>query len=170
MIVVEKRPRTYGFTMVEVLVTISVIALLAAIVLAGYSAVQNRTFDSAVQSDLASNMKTLTQYYSNNGKFPTAAQLASISPKLGFVTSNYDTSSNNALYCYSTDGQKASLISKSKTGNNYYVTNTSRIPTSFTPSFPQSGSTSCPDSGLPSGSPWQWTYDTATGGWQSWVK
>lgn len=156
--------------MIEVLVTISVIAVLAAIVLVGYSGIQNRTFDAAVQNDLASNIKTLTQYYSDNSDFPTGAELATLSTKLGFSTSNYETSNNAVLYCYSTDGQKASLIGKSKTGTTYYVTNTQRVPQVFGFSFPLGGATSCPNSGLPAGSSWLWIHDTAGTGWASWVK
>jgi prepilin-type N-terminal cleavage/methylation domain-containing protein len=161
--------QTSGFTMIEVLVTISVIAILAAIVLAGYSAVQNRTFDSAVQSDLANDAKILAQYYSDNSDFPTGAELATLAVKLGFATSNYDASNNNALYCYTADGTKASLIAESRTGNVYYVTNTSRIPQVFGASFPQGGAIDCPNSGLPAGTLWTWMYGPGSG-WASWVK
>lgn len=160
--------------MVEILVTISVIAVLAAVVLAGYSAVQNRTFDAAVQADLASNAKIVTERQSDTGLFPLKTDLVNLSTKLGFTTSSYDTSTPiNAVYCYSSDRLQMSIVAKSKTGKTYYVTDKMRVPAEYTQTFPDSGSVVCPATGLPSGSIWYWIYDasaTGHGGWDSWVK
>ena len=161
-----------GLTLVELLVVMSVIAVLAGIVLVGYNAVQGRTFDTAVQADLAGNAKTLTEYYSNNGVFPTEVQLAGLTAKLGFTTTSYETASNAVLYCRSADGSKMSLIGASKTGKVYYVTNTYRTPQVLSVSFPQGMAADCTNSGItdPSnGTSGNWIHVSASG-WDSWVK
>lgn len=161
-----------GLTLVELLVVMSVIAVLAGIVLVGYNAVQARTFDTAVQADLASNAKTLTEYYSQYGLFPTEAQMASLTTKLGFTTSNYETATNAVLYCRSTDGSKMSLIGESKTGKAYYVTNAYRTPRPLSVSFPQGMATDCTNTGVtdPSNGTSGNRIHTSATGWDSWVK
>lgn len=169
---VAKKAGNVGMTVVEMLVVITVIAILAALVFVSYRTVQDRTYNSTVQSDLASNIKTLTVYYSKYGIFPTEAQLASMTPKLGFATSNYSTALNAVLYCRSVDGTIASMIGASKTGKVYYVTNSARTPVELTVAYSQTMATSCTNTGVndPSnGTSGGWIHTTATG-WDTWVK
>lgn len=161
-----------GFMLVELLVVIAIIAILATIVMVGYSAVQNRTYDATVQADLASNAKILTDYIAKNSTYPTDAQLATVTNKLGFVKANYNVSVNAVLYCRSADGSKMSLIGVSKTGAVYYVTDTYRLPRTFGVSLTQVQSTDCTNSGVtdPSnGTSGGWIH-TSAGGWDTWVK
>lgn len=58
---------TNGFTIVELLIVIVVIAILAAISVVAYTGVQARARDSIRKSDLAEIKKALTLYYTDEG-------------------------------------------------------------------------------------------------------
>lgn len=62
--------RAYGFTIVELLIVIVVIAILAAISVAAYGNISNRANDSAVQNDLANFAKQLKLIQVDEGAYP----------------------------------------------------------------------------------------------------
>lgn len=62
--------KKYGFTIVELLIVIVVIAILAAISLVAFNAVQQRARDSSRDSDIAQITKALELYYIDHGKYP----------------------------------------------------------------------------------------------------
>lgn len=55
----KRRVRVKGFTIVELLIVIVVIAILAAITIVSYNGIQSRTREAAVQSDVANAVKKL---------------------------------------------------------------------------------------------------------------
>jgi len=59
-----------GFTIVELLIVIVVIAILAAISIVAYSGIQQRARDSQRDGDVKVITKALELYYIDNGKFP----------------------------------------------------------------------------------------------------
>lgn len=63
----NRRP---GFTIVELLIVIVVIAILAAITIVAYSGLQQRARDSQRQSELSTIQKVLELYKANNGAYP----------------------------------------------------------------------------------------------------
>lgn len=63
-------PRSYGFTLVELLVTVSIISILAAIGMTIYSSVLKQGRDSKRQSDLRSIQSALEQYYADQFNYP----------------------------------------------------------------------------------------------------
>lgn len=69
-----------GFTLVELLVTISIISILSAIGLVVYSSVLKQGRDSKRQSDLRSIQSALEQYYADNFSYPSQAQVVFGSP------------------------------------------------------------------------------------------
>jgi len=60
-----------GFTIVELLVIIIVIAILAAITIASYTGVQHRAYDTTIQTDLKGVAEGLKTYKSQVGTYPT---------------------------------------------------------------------------------------------------
>ena len=71
--------RKPGFTIVELLIVIVVIAILAAISVVAYNGIQNRAADSAVVSDLAVLKKKIEVYkIDNSDVYPIYAYSARI--------------------------------------------------------------------------------------------
>jgi prepilin-type N-terminal cleavage/methylation domain-containing protein len=59
-----------GFTIIELLVVIVVIAILAAITIVAYTGISQKAIASALQSDLTSAQKQLKLYYVDHGSYP----------------------------------------------------------------------------------------------------
>lgn len=132
------RKSTTGFTIVELLIVVVVIAILAAISIVAYTGIQNRANDSAVQNDLANMAKKLQLAAVDTGEF-LAGGGTSISAGVqspsgqqyfpGFTfqpsKSAYMTGSStqNLFYCTGTEtvsGQKMFRIrARSKSGNTF---------------------------------------------------
>lgn len=62
-----------GFTIVELLIVIVVIAILAAISVVAYNGIQQRGRDSQRSSDVKTIAKALEMYYVDHGRFPTGS-------------------------------------------------------------------------------------------------
>lgn len=65
---------TSGFTIVELLIVIVVIAILAAISIVAYNGIQQRARDSEREQDMANVQKLLELFYADNGAFPNTNQ------------------------------------------------------------------------------------------------
>lgn len=66
-----------GFTIVELLIVIVVIAILASISIVAYTGIQSRARDTQRRSDIASFTKALELYYLENGEYPSITAPAS---------------------------------------------------------------------------------------------
>ncbi len=66
------RSRSRGFTIVELLIVITVIGILAAIVIVAYNGIQTRARDSRRQDDVQVITQALELYYTDNNQYPTA--------------------------------------------------------------------------------------------------
>ncbi len=91
-----------GFTIVELLIVVVVIAILAAITIVSYNGIQNRAAESAVQSDLRNAMSKFQAYKAINGTFP--ANSDSTTDGLGAADIRasktlYASGTGNFLYC-----------------------------------------------------------------------
>lgn len=126
-----------GFTIVELLIVIVVIAILATISVVAYNGIQNRAHDTAVQGDLSSMAKKIQLAAADTGEFPAGGG-SSISPGVqtptgqqhfpGFTfqpsKSAYMTvTTQNLFYCTGIEtasGQKMFRIrARSKSGNTF---------------------------------------------------
>jgi prepilin-type N-terminal cleavage/methylation domain-containing protein len=110
-----------GFTIVELLIVIVVIAILAAITVTAYNGIQSRANDAAVRSDLSNFTKQMELHKVDNGSYPTAAAINAMQG-LKFTKAAYgiDTQGSNARYCINTAVDNYVMMSNSKSGK-YYV-------------------------------------------------
>ena len=77
------RTRSRGFTIVELLIVIVVIAILAAITIVAFNGIQGRAYDTSVRSDLLQIGKKAEMHKIDNGAYPMGdAQLATIGFKI----------------------------------------------------------------------------------------
>ena len=83
-----------GFTIVELLIVIVVIAILAAITTVAYNGIQGRARDSQRVTDLRAIVKALELYKTSNGAYPNANPTANAS---GWEVSTTGTAATNFL-------------------------------------------------------------------------
>lgn len=109
-----------GFTIVELLIVIVVIAILAAITIVSFAGVSNRANDAAIRSDLRNLAQAIEHYRIDNGALPTPAGIGEIAgfDKFAPTKKAYDTSINNLYLCTATiDGQEQyALVAASTSG------------------------------------------------------
>lgn len=166
---IKSHRTSYGFTIVELLIVIVVIGILAAIVIVAFNGIQNRGYDASIQSDFSSARKkveaqkvlSVTNVY-GGAALPWGSTVSS-----SFNKNAYSTSTNNLIYCYATDGSEYAIAAVSKSGKQFYVSNTKAI-TDYTPTWAPGGASVCPNilvNNTTTGSyAWGWGY---TGGaWQ----
>jgi len=110
----------YGFTIVELLIVIVVIAILAAISVVAYNGIQNRTNDSIIQQDLANFAKKIELLRVDDGRYPAHSNLDILDFKA--TKSAYDLGYYNIYYCVNPAGTQYSLAAKSKSATRFYVT------------------------------------------------
>ena len=114
-----------GFTIVELLIVIVIIAILAAITIVAYNGIQDRAKYAREQSDMSSLNKLINLYYVDNGSYPSTggntslwsgwSQAANFIPGIiptyasSIPQMPSDPDGNNA-YIYTSDGTNYKLI------------------------------------------------------------
>lgn len=161
-----------GFTIVELLIVIVIIAILAAITIVAYNGIRNRAYDSAVTSDLSSIAKKFELYKIDNTKnlYPGIA----LSPTLGdfqmsISKSAYrlDGNAYNLLNCQLSGGIGYAMIAQSKSGKYFMISSSSTSPSQVTASVTLTGTSSCPVI-APGSSAYGAGYNNSTG-WRPWT-
>jgi prepilin-type N-terminal cleavage/methylation domain-containing protein len=140
--------RSKGFSIVELLIVITVIVILAAITLVTYNSLQNGSYDSAVQSDLdnaAGLMESFRVSSSSVHQFPRNKTPDLESLNLTASKNAYDlTTTVNYVYCINTTDYKSyALVGLSKSGNVYLMTQDGFQTTTITKADFSSGSNIC---------------------------
>lgn len=112
----DKQASTRGFTIVELLIVIVVIAILAAITIVAYNGIRQRAVASALQADLSSASKALKLDLVRLGGYPSA-----ITPGGGANNGAGISFSGGAVSNYYVDGDTYCLELK-KNSVSYYIT------------------------------------------------
>ncbi len=165
-----------GFTIVELLIVVVVIAILAAITIIGYSGIQGRANDSSIQADLRQISTKLQAYYIDNGSYPqNTTELEAISLKVSKSAFGRPAEASpgrfNLLYCrpQPTDLTKYALIASSSSGNLYQLVEGSikTITRTSWDTFNIPSATLCSNAGIPTSVAQIWFYEAST--WRPWV-
>jgi prepilin-type N-terminal cleavage/methylation domain-containing protein len=108
-----------GFTIVELLVVIVVIAIIAAITLVGYNLVLQNTISSSLQYDLknASKQLVVDQVRSTTGVFPTSLAVADNGSGI-----NFSSSTTTTYTVDNTDTPKTFCLTASQNSQSYFIT------------------------------------------------
>jgi prepilin-type N-terminal cleavage/methylation domain-containing protein len=112
--------RQQGFTIVELIIVVAVIAVLTLLVFVGYGAVVNTANDAAVKSDLQKIDDAMKQYsLKTEGIFPTTvAQLEESNLKLSDGV-YYTGDRSNIYFCANGARTEYAVIAKSKSGKRF---------------------------------------------------
>jgi prepilin-type N-terminal cleavage/methylation domain-containing protein len=112
-----------GFTIVELLIVIVVIAILAAISIVAYNGIQNRANNSSVESDMSNLAKTMELWKVDNGsRYPSIGQLNSVGIRAS-KNSYYQNGRNNFYYCTNVNGSQYAFGVISKPNEGYMLSN-----------------------------------------------
>jgi type IV pilus assembly protein PilA len=110
-----------GFTLIELMVVLLIMAILLAIAIPTFLGVKTGAQDRAVQSNLTNALTSAKAAYANGGTYATAAtaevtSLQAAEPNLTFETAAATSGSNNLSVATSTDGQELLLVGYSQGG------------------------------------------------------
>lgn len=144
-----------GFTLVELLIVVIVIAILAAITVVAYNGVQNRAHDSSIKNDLRNIAQAILQYKVLSGSLPKGSADMSAVEGLKVSGSAYGHAfeggghTYNLVYCWpnSAHPESFALVASSKSGNVFEYNNGSVEQADY--EFVEGSETICNDAGNP---------------------
>ena len=116
-----------GFTIVELLIVVVVIAILAAITIVAYNGIIAKTNDAAVKNDLVTLQKKVELFIVDNSRRPSTTEIDVITEGFNASKSSYataPTTDHNLIYCIShQDALTYAIIGYSKSGTKFRVAN-----------------------------------------------
>ena len=116
-----KNKHTTGFTIVELLIVIVVIAILAAITIVAYNGIKPRSIEASVRADVANTGKKIELLKVDLGTYPaqTDTGLEAVGAQLNKSVYDITNTPTNFLYCGSTASPNYALVALAKNGKMY---------------------------------------------------
>lgn len=159
------RANNSGFTIVELLIVIVVIAILAAISIVAYRGIQNRAHASSVQSDFSNIAKRAEIYRIDSANDSYPSSIANLTnTDLKFSKGSYDA----VIWCSNASPATMwAVVADAKDGKTYVYNGVTKAFSEFTANKVQgsSGGTTCPAVNAGMGS-WTWILQIPSGTWQ----
>ena len=165
-----------GFTIVELVIVITVIGILATIVIVAYSGVQNNTNDKAVQSDLRNNADAIENFRlgSATNSYPTATQ-TDLQAVLKFARNAYISGQSSGSLSYCRDSTNYAVIGRSQSKTVFRFTSPNGLE-QVTTTYNGNLIGQCGEAGINTSDPnygaiWllKGTGNPAGAGWETWV-
>jgi prepilin-type N-terminal cleavage/methylation domain-containing protein len=153
-----------GFTIVELLIVVVVIAILASITIVAYNGIQSRTRMSGISSEMRNVVTKLQEFNAKVGSYPAnATDLESSNMQIN--PTFFVASSNRYVYCRSADGTNAGIVASTSEGY-YSFTTANGLKSMTTTEWGGSPSARCESAVGPGGV----TINGITGtDWAAWV-
>jgi len=164
-----------GFTLVELLIVIVVIAILAAITVVAYNGIQNRAYDTSVKRDLRNIADQILQYEVIEGSLPKGSADMNLVGKFKVSTLAYghpfegDGHTYNLVYCWpnSVHPDSFALVASSKSGNVFEFSGSNVKEADYT--FTEGSQEICDNAGNPIDGPSERDWFFNQSGWQEYV-
>lgn len=128
----------YGFTLIEILIVVAIIAILASVVIVGLGPVQKKGRDARKVADLKEVQTGLELYYSKNGNYPDTGisswdNLKTTLIGAGISVNSIPVPPSGGSYCYASDGTTYVIATKLEDTENI------ALKSSFTGTVPAGG-------------------------------
>lgn len=154
-----------GFTIVELLIVIVIIAILATITVVAYNGIQDRAKNSTAQSDLNIFAKKIenARIDATDGLYPVIPTAAM---DIHLSKGTYSVTRNNWYYCPSTDRSQYALgVALTAAGNGYFLTSSGGIQATTN----ANDATTCALVGRANGSQMGYAWNGTSGAWAAWT-
>lgn len=128
-----KKDRQGGFTLIELMIVVLIVAILIGIAIPTFLGARTRSQDRAAQVDLRQSLLTAKAYYTDNQTYvATAAQLNALEPTISFNATI--SSASQSVVGFTGTATVFTATKQSKSGNWFCISDSTATGTTFGPS------------------------------------